>query len=617
MVLISCHKLLWPITFALLLLLLGLPAKAWPFKERLVLQNSTIVPPQVQSFRLSQFTVKNGELFFIKIDETNNKELWKSDGTAAGTIRIKTLFNKVSTSVPIVIAKQHLFFADNHENGGTLWQSDGTVEGTTILVASRTYGLANINGILFFGVPSANNHSIELWKSDGTAEGTILVKEIGCGGTEFCASTIFDIVDVNGTAFFRVRIVTFTVGHTQPYFYELWKSDGTTQGTIFLKKLGATCWCGGYRPPDTLIELTSANNTLFFLARENGDINTLWRSDGTSEGTTSLTSPSATIAEAPAELTNVNGILFFSMNDNVNGTELWKSDGTIIGTNLVKDILPGSLGAMPTELTVVDNRLFFSANDGSHGRELWHSDGTESGTELVKDILPGADDASPQQLSNVNGTLVFSANDGKTGVKAWRSNATGEETQIIPEIAPGIVYTHPQQFTFAGNQMFFVLNNDLIGQELRSLQSFAYRIDSTGGELTSWLDHNTYQFPNAAFSTAVTVTHTLYNPAKLTNSDQFASIVKAFQLTTISSETGEPIQPQLPYNLIIEYTTEDINTLNELTTDLYYWKAQQWIKEESSMIDLTHHRIIASPNHTELWIVGNKLHPLFLPTIHN
>lgn len=616
MVLISRYKLLWPITFALLLLLLGLPAKAWSVKERLVLQNSTIVPPQVQSFRLSQFIVKDGELFFIKVDETNSKELWKSDGTAAGTIRIKTLLDKVSNSMPIVIAKHHLFFADNYEYGGVLWQSDGTVEGTTAFVASRTYGLANVNGTLFFGVPSTSNHSIELWKSDGTAEGTILVKEIGCGGTEFCASTIFDIVNVNGTAFFRVQIVTFTGGHTHPYFYELWKSDGTTQGTFFLKKFGATCWCSGYRPPDTLVELTPANNALFFVARENGDVNTLWRSDGTPEGTLSLTTPTATLAGVPTELTNVNGILFFSMNDNVNGTELWKSNGSSAGTNLVKDIWPGSFSAIPTELTAVDNRLFFSANDGSHGLELWQSDGTESGTELVKDILPGVDDASPQQLSNVNGTLVFSANDGQTGLKAWHSNGTAEETQIIPEIAPGIVYTHPQQFTFAGNQMFFTLNSDA-GQELRSLQSFTYTIDSNGGKLTSWLDHIMYQFPSGTFSTTVTVTHTLHNPAKLTNLGQIAPIVKAFELTTINSETGEPIQPQLPYSLTIEYTPENLSAVNKLTMGLYYWKAPQWIKEESSMIDLPHQRIIATPNYTALWIVGSKLHQLFLPTIHN
>lgn len=616
MALLSRHKLLWLLTFVLLLLL-GLPVKAWPGKERLVLQNSTIVPPQVHAFKLSQFVVNDGELFFIKIDETGSKELWKSDGTAAGTIRIKTLFDTGSTAVPMVIAKHHLFFADNYQYGGTLWQSDGTVEGTTVLVASRTYGLANVNGTLFFGVPSTSSNSVDLWKSDGTEEGTTLVKEIGCGGTEFCGGTISDVVDVNGTAFFRVQIVSFIGGHTHPYFFELWKSDGTTQGTISLKKFGTTCFCGGYRPPDTLVELTPANNILFFLARESGDVNTLWRSDGTSEGTIALTSPNTTTTEVPTELTNVSGTLLFSMNDNVNGLELWKSDGSSVGTNLVKDILPGSFSAMPTELTAVDNRLFFSANDGSHGRELWLSDGTESGTELVKDILPGADNASPQQLSNVNGTLVFSANDGQTGVKAWRSNGTDEETQIIPEIAPGIVYTHPQQFTFAGNQMFFILNNDLIGQELRSLQSFAYRIDSTGGELTSWLDHIIYQFPSDTFSTTVTVTHTLFNPAKLTDLGQLASIVKAFELTTINSETGEPIQPQLPYSLTIECTTEDLSTVNELTMGLYYWQAQQWIKEESSMIDLPHHRIIAIPNHTALWIVGSKLHHLFLPTIHN
>ena len=69
----------------------------------------------------------------------------------------------------------------------------------------------------------------------------------------------------------------------------------------------------------------------------------------------------------PSHFVNVNGTLFFSANDGVNGTELWKSDGTSVGTTLVKDILSGISSSSPLSLTNLNGTLFFSATDGSNG----------------------------------------------------------------------------------------------------------------------------------------------------------------------------------------------------------------------------------------------------------
>ena len=161
------------------------------------------------------------------------------------------------------------------------------------------------------------------------------------------------------------------------YVSALWKTDGTELGTVRVKRFSvAFSNLSGYTTLATLVELTAVNGIVVFAARETGDINTLWRSDGTSTGTLALTVPGTTADSAPSELTNANGTLFFRINDGIHGAELWKSDGSLAGTVMVKDILLGPFGATPAELTPVNGKLSFSAHDGNHGRELWQSAGT-------------------------------------------------------------------------------------------------------------------------------------------------------------------------------------------------------------------------------------------------
>ena len=57
----------------------------------------------------------------------------------------------------------------------------------------------------------------------------------------------------------------------------------------------------------------------------------------------------------PLYLTNVGGTLFFSAND-ATGRELWKSDGTSAGTTQLKDINSGVANSDPKELTDVNGK---------------------------------------------------------------------------------------------------------------------------------------------------------------------------------------------------------------------------------------------------------------------
>jgi ELWxxDGT repeat protein len=93
--------------------------------------------------------------------------------------------------------------------------------------------------------------------------------------------------------------------------------------------------------PSNFINL---NNTLYFTADDPTNGNELWKSDGTSAGTVLLNDiyPGTNNSSDPRNFFNLNNTLYFTADDGTNGNELWKSDGTSAGTVLVKDIYPGT-----------------------------------------------------------------------------------------------------------------------------------------------------------------------------------------------------------------------------------------------------------------------------------
>jgi ELWxxDGT repeat protein len=167
-------------------------------------------------------------------------------------------------------------------------------------------------------------------------------------------------------------------------------------------------------------QLVNVNGVLYFVANDGTHGRELWKSNGTSTGTVLVKDIDPGSASSNCyDLANVNGVLCFSANDGTHGSELWKSNGTAAGTVLVKDINPGTTGSDPAYLTNVGGTLYFAANDGTHGRELWQSDGTAAGTVMVMDIYPGSLGSYPQSLAVSGGHLFFSADDGVHGYELW------------------------------------------------------------------------------------------------------------------------------------------------------------------------------------------------------
>ncbi len=407
-----------------------------------------------------------GALFFAANDGVHGIELWKSDGTEAGTALVKDInpgnFPNNGAPDELVQVDGALFFrANDGVHGVELWRSDGTAD-ATVLVKDINPGpsdsipafLTEVHGTLFFAADDGA-HGVELWRSDGTEAGTVLLQDILPGATPAHPG---DLTNVSGTLFFRaLDRFPAPLGTASPGIGELWKSDGTEAGTLPVKDIGR----GPFRSDPS--QLANANGILIFSANDGRVGREVWRSDGTEEGTMLLKDINFRPGSSdPIGLGAVNDTLFLIADDGDHGRELWKSDGTASGTVLVKDIYPGLDGPFfiplaPNTAAPVGDALCFVADDGSHGAEIWKSDGTEIGTRLVKDIRPDPISVEPPRfLINAEGTLFFAASDGLTGYELWKSDGTEAGTLLVKDLRPGPEGTVFAGFASIGTTLFFV-----------------------------------------------------------------------------------------------------------------------------------------------------------------
>ena len=236
----------------------------------------------------------NDMVYFSANDGINGTELWKSDGTEAGTVMVKDIGQNYqgnirsysSNPVGLIVFGDAIYFAADTDNpslghGRELWKSDGTEAGTVQVADingggfdSDPYSFTIVGDTLYFSAIN-NTHGRELWKTDGTEVGTVMVKDIKSGQGN---GEPTDMTAVGDTLYFTAR----DDPQTHPSPEELWKSDGTEAGTVKVKVIcpvSSSCPYGSQ--PD---ELTAFGNTLFFSAKNSTHGRELWMSDGTETG---------------------------------------------------------------------------------------------------------------------------------------------------------------------------------------------------------------------------------------------------------------------------------------------------------------------------------------------
>ena len=351
------------------------------------------------------------------------RELWRTDGTEAGTQLVKDVRpgsgdGVTWSDVPAVVGDFAYFYANDGVAGFEIWRSDGTEAGTTRVTdlapgsaSSFPLDLLAADGKLYFTATTSG--------SPPPAARVPFVFDPAAG---VVTQLVPDFSDDEQQSAATNGLVESTQGVLFDAYSNIWRTDGTLAGTIQI-------WDGADDPePDPLTayfdEVATVGGLAFFEIGNplSGD-RSLWRSDGASvelvfsdnstflgttdthlfaafaadlrviapDGTwTSLGSYYPELQQTGNEnlaFEALGSLAFIAMTDDSAATpDVWVSDGTAGGTSLLVD----SLGSFEQFNFATGNgeMWFFAATDLSTGKEtLFHSDGTAPGTTAYLDPM--------------------------------------------------------------------------------------------------------------------------------------------------------------------------------------------------------------------------------------
>ncbi len=219
----------------------------------------------------SQLTDVAGTLFFMTNDWNTGDTIWKTDGSASGTVALKLVepgpFNS-STVNGLTAVGQRLFFWDWQ----SLWTSDGTPAGTLLVAKVYPNQFTAVGSRVFFVGDNG-----ELWISDGSAASTRMVKEDMWPGIG--SSSPASLTAVENRLFFSAS--------DPAHGRELWVSDGSEVGTFLVQDIAPG-------PEGSLPE------NLTLISMGNSSLAQSMRPTGVSCGSATATAPASCKTSPPA-----------------------------------------------------------------------------------------------------------------------------------------------------------------------------------------------------------------------------------------------------------------------------------------------------------------------------
>jgi ELWxxDGT repeat protein len=412
--------------------------------------------PDKKIFNL--FFQLNDRAFLGVWDREHGTELWKTDGTPGSLTLFMDFYPGQTSGVAdfygpkyVVLNGVGYFTANDQVHGSELWRTDGTLAGTRMVkditpdvYSGWAYGLAIVGSKIFFWVWDGTQYA--LWSSDGTAVGTRP------------AGAILGLASLDSLIPFQNNLYFFVIDAAKTI--SLWRSDGTVSGTKRVKTLppaldDARPYFYNTSNQQIVFELTGVNSLEY------------WASDGTETGTHQLKSFAYDRSKGAipnrSNIATLNSKFYF-----VKDCDLWETAGTPNSTRVIETLWSRygqsdcvthitDLGVYYTYVMPFNNALVFAADTPTYGEELWKTSGLPNSATLLKDNNASneATTAHVNGMTDLNGTLIFVADDRLHGAELWRSDGTYTGTTLVKDIRPGAT----SSFLYGGNSLVVCQSN--------------------------------------------------------------------------------------------------------------------------------------------------------------
>ena len=394
--------------------------------------------------------------FFHAEDTVAGRELFASDGTAAGTRLAKDTLpgylGSVQTSGAVALGNLVLFRAyDPRVGSDLLWRSDGTAAGTYALSSSALgpVGLVALGSVALF-IAFDEAVGTELWITDGTIAGTTLLIDLRPG-----QASGLDPYSTPPEAWpRRIGAEVWFVGNDGLQGTELWRTDGTAAGT----QLGVNLNPAG---DSNIIAIGSLGNTVVFAGDDGSTGVELW-SVGPSGGVPTI-DINQSGSSFPRALTEAGGLLYFVADDGQSGNEVWVTD-LISPPQQLADLNPGPASAMSAPVMVAGGGagVVFLADNGVTGVEPWSAVGFGPPT-LVADVWPGSVGGATDLAVDAAGTVYVVANDGFAGWELW--TIAGGTAALLLDLQSGAGSSNPTSLRTFGTELWFSADDGVHGEQ--------------------------------------------------------------------------------------------------------------------------------------------------------
>ena len=346
-----------------------------------------------------------------------------------------------------------VFVADDGgtANGTELWRTDGTAAGTQLLLdinpgveGSEPSNLFRLRDGLVVFVADDGVHGRELWRTDGTAAGTRLVRDANPGPGD-------GAYDQSSADFAVIRGVLYYTGLARSRDFEPWRSDGTEAGTYQIGNLGfdqGTFISGSF--PEAY---ASFDGDVYVGSREG-----LHRLPA---GDTALVEVLPAAEYEPFHLDSLSvGLVVFSRPPFGFDADIFVTQGDTASTQLVGPVpreIQYTLNNVEPFAARLGDRLYFPGSTTAVGVELFATDGTPGGTGVFADLNPATDDGYPPQNKLVHrGYLYYKYDDGDADIELWRTDGTAAGTERLTDInANGASFFLPSTVDAVGDYVVF------------------------------------------------------------------------------------------------------------------------------------------------------------------